>query len=210
TLGALPAARAFAARRARREDAAAARLAMAVRLLPEGCARLDLPALGRDAVAVDVMGALLRVVGASRYPPAEAAIRALLERGHGSLAGAVLLRGGRWLVREAAALGRPVPARLGAVWDGRWRLRAVHGEEFMLGALGRGRLRDLAPGWPAAVVAALPALWRQGVPALVPHLCYPSAEACAKVALDFMPASGPAAPQAIGPSAIQAARGHPI
>jgi tRNA(Ile)-lysidine synthase len=193
TLGALAAAGAFAARRATAEAVVAQRLAHAARLLPEGCARLDLPALGTDEVAVDALAALIRAVAAPAYPPARDATRALLRRGHGTLGGAALLRGGRWLVREAAAVAPPLRAVTGAVWDRRWRLR-VGNEDFTLAALGPNRLREHAPELPAAALASLPALWKQGEAVLVPSLAYPSAEACAKFPLDYLPASGPAAP----------------
>lgn len=191
-LGALPAQGALAARRARLEAEAAALLARGgARLLPEGCARLDPEALGRGAAGLLAFRRLLRAVGGGAFAPAEDAARDLLARGAGTLGGAVLLRGGRWLCREGAGLAPPVPAGRGARWDRRFRLRGAVPPGLTLGALGPGRLRDRAPHLPAAAVAALPALYEGGELALVPHLRWPSPEACAGLALDFAPDGGP-------------------
>jgi tRNA(Ile)-lysidine synthase len=163
---------AFARRRARHAAEEAARLAAAVRLLPEGCAELDPAALGQDRVARRIMAALIRAIGGRAHAPPEPAVAALLARGSGTLGGACWLRGGRWLVREVASGGRDAVTGL---WDARFRTPPpLAGLE--LGPLGaaaarfRGRCRHL----PAAALAALPALRRQGdgMLALVPHLAY--------------------------------------
>lgn len=92
----------FARRRARLEAALAGRLARAASLHEDGTARLDLRALGADAVAALALSRLVRAVGGGRHPPAPAAVAALLARGHGSLGGAVLRRDG--LLRPEARI----------------------------------------------------------------------------------------------------------
>ncbi len=168
----------------------AARLAARLRLYPQGYALLmpgDLPAAA--------LGPLLRLLAGADWAPAP---RQLVGRLHAATLGGVrilpagrLLPGGWLLVREAAALGPPVPARRGAVWDRRFRLVA-DAPGCMLGALGPAAagLRRKAP-WPAAVLMTLPALWRDGVLASVPHLGY--GEACA------VPLFSPPAPLAGAP-----------
>ncbi|UPY36324.1 tRNA lysidine(34) synthetase TilS [Sediminicoccus sp. KRV36] len=181
---------AFARRRARLAAAAAARMARAVRLLPEGCAEIMPEALGQDATARQVMAALIRVVGGAAHAPAEAAVAALLAQGSGTLGGARWLKGGRWLVREAATGGWQA-----GLWDGRFRCPPPPAG-FMLGALGpeaalfRARARHL----PAAALAALPALRRagDGKLALVPHLFYDAMESVAFYPLHFAPLGGAA------------------
>lgn len=187
------AAAAFARRRAQQEAAVAERLAGALHLAPEGWARLDAAALGRDAVAASALAALLRLLSGAEHAPASAAVRALLARGQGTLHG-VLWSGGV-LCREPAACAPPVPAAPGAMWDGRWRLRATwrapEAEEGLwLGALGGAEAaalpRAVRRGLPARVLAGLPALWRGGEAVSVPPLGlgWP-------VAADFAPSGGP-------------------
>lgn len=94
----------FARRRARLEAALAARIGAAVAVEGPGAARLDLAALGRDAVARLALGRLVQVVGGRAHPPAPGAVATLLARGHGSLGGAVLRRDGR-LRREDGHVG---------------------------------------------------------------------------------------------------------
>ncbi|WP_051212902.1 tRNA lysidine(34) synthetase TilS [Rubritepida flocculans] len=190
--GAEAAAPAFAARRAREEAALAARAAACLRLLPEGCARLDLAALGRDATAAALLGRVLRVVAGRAHAPAEARAAALLARGQGTLGGARLLASG-WVVREAPS--PPCPATPGALWDGRFRLLAA-AEGLLIGPLGAAeaaRLRARHRHLPAAALAALPALRhaRDGMLAAVPHLAYPGTEAAARFPLRFAPRGGP-------------------
>ena len=182
---------AFARRRARHAGEEATRLALAVRLLPEGCAELDPVALGQDGVARRVMAALIRAIGGGAHAPAEGAVAALLARGFGTLGGARLLRDGRWLVREAAAGARD-PAT--GLWEGRFRVPPPpegHGWA-PLGAEAarfRARFRHL----PAAALAALPALRRKadGMLALVPHLAYHAPGSGLSEPLHFAPLAGP-------------------
>jgi tRNA(Ile)-lysidine synthase len=182
---------AFAHRRARHAAEEAARLAAAMRLLPEGCAELDPVALGQDRVARRLMAALIRAIGGRAHAPPEAAVAALLARGAGTLGGARWLKGGRWLVREAATGGWDAATGL---WDGRFRA-APPPAGHRWGALGadaarfRSRFRHL----PSAALAALPALRREGdgMLALVPHLAYHASGSEVSEPLHFAPLAGP-------------------
>ncbi|MCU0890029.1 MAG: tRNA lysidine(34) synthetase TilS [Rubritepida sp.] len=201
----------FAARRARRAEAIAARAAQAVRLLPEGCAWLDRAALGQDAVAVALLGLLLRAVGGRAHAPAPGAVRALLAAGQGTLGGARLLASG-WLVREAPAPA--VPAAAGAVWDGRFRLAGARAGQA-IGPLGRAdaaRRRARARHLPAAALAALPALRqdRDGMLAAIPHLTYAQETTLWSPPLCFAPVGGPVAEAWFGARCADHAPGPPL
>ncbi|TCH97810.1 tRNA lysidine(34) synthetase TilS [Roseococcus sp. SYP-B2431] len=167
----------FSRRRARMAARVAARLAASVRLLPEGCAEIAPERLGRDAVARQLMAALIRAVGGGEHAPAASAVAALLARGSGSLGGATWLRGGRWLVPEAGA--------------GLRRFRFAVPEGFAAGPLGPdlAALRSRARHLPAAALAALPTLRRSADGMLVPppHLAYLLPE----MAVSFPPAFAP-------------------
>ena len=165
------AAMAFARRRARQEAAVAERLAAAVALQPEGWARLDAMALGRDAVGQAALAALLRLLSGAEHAPQAASVAALLERGQGTLHGVAWKDG--VLCREPAACAPSVPAVPGALWDRRWRLAAAPCPGLRWGALGHAasRLDRVARrGLPARVLAGLPALWRGKEVAGVPGL----------------------------------------
>jgi tRNA(Ile)-lysidine synthase len=180
------------ARRAATEAAVAARIAAAARLHPWGFARIDLPSLGRDAVARAALRALLRTVSGRPYPPPEEGVAALLARGEGTLAGAVLRRDGL-LAREAAAVAPDIPAREGALWDGRFRLLGPGGESCRIGALGAAAARLPRPAWlPAAVARTLPAIRREMMLVAVPALSYPDANVADRYRMRFAPAGGPA------------------
>jgi tRNA(Ile)-lysidine synthase len=196
--GAATSALAEAAQRfARRRDAMAAavaeRLAASARLHEAGFARIDLAALGRDGVARAALAALVRALGGAAFAPAEAGIARLLAAGHGTLGGAVLRRDGL-LLREAAGLAPPVAARLGAAWDGRFRLVGAGGEGFMIGPAGVAARRLPRPAAiPAAVVPTLPALHRNGVLAVLPALAYPAPDVASRHGFVFAPIAGPVA-----------------
>jgi tRNA(Ile)-lysidine synthase len=190
------AATAFAARRRRLEAAVADRLAVAAVLRPEGYAELDLGVLGRDRVALAALAALVLRVAGRGLPPPATAVEALLRQGHGTLAGAWLQAapagGTARLLREPAAVAPPVPARHGAVWDGRFRLTGPGDADCTMGALGpagAARLRQAAPRLPAAVLATLPAIRRHGTLVAVPALLYPDAEGSARFVAVFAPAA---------------------
>ncbi len=186
------AAAAFAARRLRMEAALAARLAQAAELRPEGFARLDPMALGRDAVAVTALAWLMALVGGAGFMPARARAAALRDAGVGTLAGAWLrpAAGGVWLVvRDPGGIGGPVEARPGMVWDGRFRLLGPGRQGWTIAALGQAAtaLRGRG-GLPAAALRAVPAVRdANGTLAAVPSMDYPSSEACAPFAMAFAP-----------------------
>jgi len=196
--GAATSALAEAAQRfARRRDAMAAavadRLAASARLHEAGFARIDLVAFGRDGVARAALAALVRALGGAAFAPAEAGIARLLAAGHGTLGGAVLRRDGL-LLREAAGLAPPVAAEPGAAWDGRFRLVGAGGDGFVIGAAGPAARRLPRPAAiPAAVVPTLPALYRNGVLAVLPALAYPSPPAAGRHGFVFAPIAGPVA-----------------
>jgi tRNA(Ile)-lysidine synthase len=193
------AAAAFGHRRAEAAAAVASRLAAAARLHPEGHAAIDPRALGADRVADAALAALLRAVGGAERPPSPEAVRRLRRRSEGTLGGAWLRPGGPegWrLLREPSAVGPPVPARPGAVWDGRFRVTGPGAPDCVVGALGRPAapaLRQAARGLPATILATFPAVWRDGALVAVPALLYPDPETCARFALVFAPAAGPVA-----------------
>lgn len=190
----LAAAPAFAARRAREEAPLFARAAACLRLLPEGCAFLDRAVLGRDATARALLAALVRMVGGRPHAPPPAAVARLLAAGQGSLGGAVWRAG--WLAREAA--GPPIPARPGALWDGRFRLprdlRAADGQVGALGPAAAARLRARHRHLPSLAMAALPAV-RGGdaMLAKAAHLPYRETLRAGLSAARFMPIGGPLA-----------------
>jgi tRNA(Ile)-lysidine synthase len=175
-----------ARRRAYLEREMAARLAESGTVRPEGYATLDRATLGTDDVACAALAALIRIVGGGEYAPGGGAVRGLLARGSGSLGGAVLAASGV-LTREVASLAPPLPAETGCVWDNRWRLnRGAAG--CAVGPLGTAmRARHL----PAAVVAGLPALWRDGTLVAAPALGYAQEAGLAQHLFTFEPMSGP-------------------
>lgn len=179
TAGVLAATGAFRRRRARQAAEVAARLAAAVRLLPEGCAEIRPELLGRDAVACRLMAALIRAVGGREHAPAQAAVAALLARGTGTLGGARWT--GRWLVQEPGE---------GAAF--RFRCRVPEG--LVAGPLGveaqafRSRARHL----PAVALAGLPAFRGAGDGKLaqLPHLAYRDRELPVRLSAIFAPSGG--------------------
>jgi tRNA(Ile)-lysidine synthase len=181
------AAAAFAARRARLEEAVLQRLGAAIMLLPCGAARIDAAAMGHDAVAVALLARLLRALGGAEHAPAEADIRRLLAAGQGTLGGAWWREDG-WLLREPALLSPPIAAEAGALWDGRFHL-AEAWPGCMLGALGPGhpQAQPQHLAWPAALRAGLPALWRNGKLLAAPHIGWGST----LPSLSFRPQGGP-------------------
>ncbi|WP_426958128.1 tRNA lysidine(34) synthetase TilS [Muricoccus radiodurans] len=165
------AAAAFAVRRDRLRTAVADRLAACSTFHPEGWARLDRAALGEDDTAAVALAAILRSISGAAHPPPRAAVAALLRRGGGTLAG-VLWRD-TLLCREPAACAPSVPARPGVVWDGRWRVLSAPAGA-LIGALESGSSIPLAfRQLPAAVLATLPALRRDGLLLAVPPLDWP-------------------------------------
>jgi tRNA(Ile)-lysidine synthase len=179
--------------RAATERASAAELAARASIHPEGYAVL-LP----GPIAPTALASLVRMLAGERYAPALHQVEPLAAAPRpATLAGVRIMAAGRlrpgaWLlVREAAAMAPPVPARAGAIWDGRFRLAAgAHlPEGAMLGALGdaAAALRAASP-LPAAVLRTLPALRLHGTLFAVPYLRYSVVEQRSLPALVFDPA----------------------
>lgn len=197
--------------RAWAERARAAALARRVRIFPEGYALLSPGPITPGALA-----ALLRVIaGADWAPPPPQVARLAARPAAATLGGARLLPAGRldpdaWLVvREAAAIGPPVAARTGALWDGRFRLATAPdpGEGWRVAALGDAAagLRD-ASALPAAVLRGLPALWRNGTMVAVPLLRYPNLSWSEVCRMEFAPRSPAGGPPFAPPSPEAGAR----
>lgn len=174
-----------------REAARAEAAARTVAVLPQGWARL-----GGTLPEPALLAVLIRCISGHVYPPAPAAVERLCAivrenaQGGAAFAGATLAgtrlvhwRGAWWLTREAAAMAPGMPAREGAVWDGRFTLHfskhtrdadtARDGAEphgLCVAAAGLGLPRAARQGWPAAFCATLPALWWRGVRVAVPAL----------------------------------------
>jgi tRNA(Ile)-lysidine synthase len=149
------------------EVAVAHELAARTAFYPEGYALVSPGPITEASLA-----AVLRSISGRRYPVAAAALAASPQAA--TLAGVQLqITPGGWrLTREAAALSDPLPARTGAVWDGRFRVaNALDGAE--IGPLGvdSSRFRD-ASELPGTVLRGLPALRYNGVLSVVPHLGY--------------------------------------
>ena len=90
------------------------------------------------------------------------------------------------MLRAPGPLGPPVPAHHGAVWDGRFRLEGEGDPGCVIGPLGAAAAADLpAYDLPAAVRAALPGLWREGMLAAAPLLDYPRGAKTARGAMVF-------------------------
>ena len=188
--------------RARQEAAAGSALAVAVTLRHEGFALLSLPPSDRHGgpcaghLPPEAVAALIQTIAGNDFPPNPAAVATLAAAPRpATLAGVRLLAAGRLgpgllIVREKAAMQVEVPAVPGAVWDRRFRLakQATPLPGCMLGPLGAdaSRLRRWSD-LPAAVLCTVPALRRAGTLVAVPHLGYPTPEACAAVPVLFSP-----------------------
>jgi tRNA(Ile)-lysidine synthase len=151
--------------RAAQETDAAEDLARYTELRPEGFAVIH-----ADRLHPMGLGALLATVAGQDYRPQPARVAALARALRpATLGGTRLLPGGRlgtWLlVREPAAMAAAVPARPGAVWDGRFRMlrQGTGGNAEMLGPAGPAASRQVFAHLPAAVRATLPALWSGGM-----------------------------------------------
>lgn len=201
-------AEAYARARAARDAGIGAVLATRARLHPEGFAVLAPGALPPAALA-----ALLRTISGGAYPVPPAAVAELAASPRpATLGGARLLPAGRLgpgllVVREAAAMEPPVAAAVGAIWDGRFRLRSgvAMPDGMTLGAVAADAAMLRERTWlPAAVLATLPALRRAGALAAVPHICYPEDTAGNPQPLIFAPARAAAPAAFVG--AIRSSR----
>jgi tRNA(Ile)-lysidine synthase len=168
-------------------------------VFPTGYAQIDTHDVPSSALA-----ALIQVVAGSDYPPPRAqvaAARAPLRPA--TLAGVRIIAGrsgAAWLLlREEAAIGPPVPAQPGAVWDRRFRLPQT-GAAWPLGCYVSHLGRDAArfrrnSNLPSAILRTLPAIRDAGSDtnpqdtlAAVPHLRYARSSTAAGAWLQFCPA----------------------
>ncbi|MGC9269844.1 tRNA lysidine(34) synthetase TilS [Acidiphilium sp.] len=163
---------------------ASAFLAAHARLMPAGFALLR-----ADRAPPDALAALIRCLGGAVYPARRDSIERLAGAVHSATLGGVqIMPAGRfgpgWLLcREPAACAPPVAARADALWDRRFRIRAVPGGADALGALGAAApdFRD-RNGLPSVVLRGLPAFFRDGAVVAVPH-CQPATA----FTLDYQP-----------------------
>lgn len=182
------AARGFAERRRGAAFATTLWLAAHATLRPEGFALLPPGPWPAAALA-----ALLRSFSGAPYPPSRSAVERLAGAPKAAtIFGLRLLarRSGWLLAREEVALGAPVPAQPGVLWDRRFRLAAeaqpIAGATIE--ALGT-EAACLPRRLPAAVSRTLPAIRLAGTLAAVPHLDYPDPVTCARFPLVFAPAA---------------------
>ena len=176
--------------RAAEDRVIAEELAARATIRPEGFAILSPGPLSAAAFA-----ALVQAIGGHAYPGRSERLAALARAPRpATVAGIRLVPAGRLgdgllVVREYAAIGAPVSAVQGAVWDGRFRI--VRGEgltnSMVVDALGddAARFRKVS-GLPASVLRTLPAIRamerHDGIPRTgaanflveVPHLSYPA------------------------------------
>ena len=166
------------------DNALAAVFANRVIVRPEGFALLS-----PGPIAPEALAGLLRMIAGAPFAPSIDRIAALAANMKPqTINGVRVMRAGRlhdgWLlVREETALGPPVPALDGALWDGRFRLRIPRKlpDGTMLGALGDAAVGVRGQsGLPAAVLRVMPGLWRCNVLVDVPQLLYPAAVRCAE------------------------------
>ena len=181
TLDLAEAARQEGRRRAVAEAGLGALLARVATIRDDGVVHLTV-----DALPAEALGRLLRVVaGRERLPrlPALARIAGSLQPS--TLAGAMVLPAGRvgggWLLaREPSAMGGPMAAMPGAVWDSRFRVprQVPAAPGVLLAALGAdaAKLRHLSV-LPAVAMRSLPAYYckTSGRLLAVPHLNWPAA-----------------------------------
>jgi tRNA(Ile)-lysidine synthase len=170
----------YAAARAVAERETASFLARHVAIFPEGYGLI-----GPGPMPAGALSALIRTMGGAGFAPGSASVaRMAADPAPGVLGGVRLLpagslgRGlmaGGWLaVREPRAMAASVPARHGAIWDGRFTLASPDLPE----GLDFGPVGDDAKSLrkysrlPFAVLQTLPCLRRQGALAAVPHIGY--------------------------------------
>lgn len=171
------AARAAGLGRAAEDARIAAILAERVTFRPEGYALLT-----PGPIAPAALAALLRTIaGSAHAPPLDRTAALARDPRPATLWGTRIMAAGRWgpgwlVMRETRAMADAVAARPGAVWDGRFRLRAAPEGDITepgatFGPLGAdaARFRDRR-GPPAAIAHGLPAVRRDGRVIAVPHM----------------------------------------
>jgi tRNA(Ile)-lysidine synthase len=184
-------ARLAAMTRAAQEGMTASVLAERVSIYPEGFALLPSDA----CLPSPVLGALIQALSGSPFPPPSQAVATLAAAPRPATIGGVRLMtarrlgAGLLLVREGRAIGPPVPAGFGNLWDGRFRLvRGAALAGAMIAALGpdAARFRRIS-SLPSAVLRTLPAFRRGNSLVAVPHLDYPSSGDCDGLRMVFTP-----------------------
>jgi tRNA(Ile)-lysidine synthase len=180
-------ARQMAGLRSERLSEAAATLARASTLMPEGYAVIDAAALtsASPEAGLRALDGLIRAVGGAAYPnPRDSLLRLWEELRAGlterrSLGGCLIAprRGGFLLMREPSAMQPPQPVHAGQSirWDRRFDLRTAGSGDGRVGALTREgwaaiRTKIERPRLPAEVVVTLPALFDAAGLVAVPHL----------------------------------------
>jgi tRNA(Ile)-lysidine synthase len=180
----------------RREEAEiASELATRASIRPEGFA---LVSGGR--IGVNALRSLIGVIGGAPYPPTPGQVTELAAQMRpATVAGVRILKAGRLgdgvlMVREEAAIGPAVPASLGAIWDGRFRLHVPAGARIstlgdaMIGALGDDAARfRRCSSLPSVILRTLPAIRCGEKLASVPHLGYGCRENDGRITLLFSP-----------------------
>jgi tRNA(Ile)-lysidine synthase len=163
-----------AAFRAAREAEIAAVLAARATFHEAGFARLS-----PGAIAPDALAALIQAVSGASYPPERDAVARLAAAPRAAtLGGARIMPAGRmgagWIVlREQAAIAQPIPACDGAIWDGRFRLRAACAPPAgaTIGALGPDAARfRRASTLSSSILATLPTVRLGERLIAVPHI----------------------------------------
>ncbi|MCA3366026.1 MAG: tRNA lysidine(34) synthetase TilS [Roseomonas sp.] len=186
---------AFARRRARQEAALLDRLATAAEIHPEAYAWVDAKALGADALGIAALARLIGLIGGAAWPVPLEAAGALLTRGGGSLAGALLRpgAGGRWLIARDPGLIAPAqPLQPPFLWDGRFSVSGPARQGWHCAALGAAvaTFRHQTKT-PLAALRALPALWdEKGKLAVLPGLFYAEGVEAAAWRMVFAPKGG--------------------
>ena len=165
--------------RAVAEAALASGLGSGVSVHPAGWAAVVEP------LSEEGWAALIWTVSGRIHPPRREGVRGVQAACGGTLHGVRVTRG--MVGREAAAMGRAVPATTGAVWDGRFVVRrTVEGAMLGGGGPGAGRLRR-GRGAPSWIIETMPTL-RVGMDLLMtPHLSYRGARTCPSVQVEFRP-----------------------
>ena len=160
--------------RQHQEAATAVELAARVTIRPEGFAILSPGRIGPGALS-----ALIQTISGAPYPPHPDSVADLAaEPRPATVGGGRLLAAGRFgagwlLIREEAAIGAPVPATDGAIWDGRFRLTGGGFPGATIGKLGGDAARfRRTSNLPSAVLRTLPAVRFGEILASVPHLRY--------------------------------------
>ena len=177
--------------RAANDGQIADELARRVAFYPEGYAVMT-----PGPISVQSLGAVIRALTGADFVPATESLARLASDPRAGVLGGVRfmpagkLGGGILLVREAASMAPPVPARAGTLWDRRFLLPESFGDGASIGAVGddAASLRRHTR-LPSAVLRTLPALRVKGVLVEVPHIGYPPSCGTARMAVCFAPAT---------------------